>query len=160
MRKALLMMLTMMVAGAPAWAQSATQRQAQQAPAVRECRPFDAPPLVVVTMRDGQKLRGTLTCLGDDAELVTGGRLSRTSLADVAKIAEPRDPLWEGPVVGAALGGLIWAICGSGCDSGYMLRATADYALLGLVIDAATSNNKTIYRNNFRSPALSLHIRF
>jgi hypothetical protein len=156
MRKAL-MMLMMLLISAPAWAQSAVQETAP--PAAHECRPFDAPPLVVVTMRDGSRLRGTLTCLGDDAELVTGGRLSRTPLADVAKIAEPRDPLWEGPVVGAALGALFWALCGSDCDSGYMLRATADYALIGLVLDAATSHNKTIYKGSAR-PSLSFRVRF
>ena len=154
-----LMMLTILVVGAPAsWAQSA---QPDTAPvAVRDCRPFDAPPFVVVTTRDGQKLRGTLTCLGDHAELVSQGKLSRTPIADVAKIAEPRDSLWEGPVIGAGLGALVWALCGNGCDHGYMARATLDYALLGLVIDAATSNNKTIYKANLRSPALSVRFRF
>lgn len=152
--------LTILLVGAPAWAQSATSDAASQAPATRQCRPFDAPPFVVVTMRDGHKLHGTLTCLGDDAELASGGKLSRTPLEAVAKIAEPRDPVWEGPVVGAALGGLFWALCGSGCDTGYMLRATADYALIGLVVDAATSNNKTIYKMNVRSPGLSFRVRF
>jgi len=157
MRRAL-MMLMILIAGAPAWAQSA---QPNSAPlAASDCRPFDAPPFVVVTTRDGQKLRGTLTCLGNDAELVSEGKLSRTPLADVAKIAEPRDPVWEGPVIGAGLGALMWALCGGGCDNGYMARATLDYALLGLVIDAASSNNKTIYRANLRSPALSFRVRF
>ena len=154
-----ILMLTILLVGAPAWAQSATSAAASQAPATRQCRPFDAPPFVIVTMRDGQKLRGTLTCLGDDAELASGGKLSRTPLEAVAKIAEPRDPVWEGPVVGAALGGLFWALCGSGCDAGYMLRATADYALIGLVLDAATSNNKTIYKGSAR-PSLSFRVRF
>ncbi len=63
-------------------------------------------------------------------------------------------------MVGAALGGLFWALCGSGCDTGYMLRATADYALIGLVVDAATSNNKTFYKMNVRSPGLSFRVRF
>jgi hypothetical protein len=150
--------LTMLLVSAPAWAQSTAQAGAPQ-PASRECQPFDTPPFVNVTLRDGHRLRGTLTCLGNDAELVTDGKLSRTPLTDVVKIAEPRDPVWEGPVVGAALGAIFWALCGSGCDNGYMLRATADYALLGLVIDAATSNNKTIYKAN-RSPALAVRFRF
>jgi hypothetical protein len=111
-------------------------------------------------MVDGSRLHGTLTCLGDNVELASGGKLSRMPLAGVARIAEPRDPVWEGPAVGAALGALFWALCGSGCDNGYMLRATGEYALLGLVIDAATSNNKTIYKTNARSPALSFRVRF
>jgi CheY-like chemotaxis protein len=94
-------------------------------------------------------------------ELASGGKLSRTPLEAVAKIAEPRDPVWEGPVVGAALGGLFWALCGSGCDAGYMLRATADYALIGLVLDAATSTNKTIYKGGAGArPSLSFRFRF
>jgi hypothetical protein len=110
-------------------------------------------------MRDGTRLRGTLTCLGADAELAIGGKLSRLPLVDVKKIAEPRDPVWEGPFVGAALGAVFWALCGSGCDSGEMARATAYYTLIGLVVDTATSNNKTIYKAT-RSPALSFRVRF
>ena len=142
----------------PAFAQT-TQTTTSQNPAVSQCRPFDEPPLVIVTLRDGRKLRATLTCLGQDAEFVSNGNLSRTPLASIAKIAEPRDPVWEGPVIGAGVGALMWAICGRGCDSAYMARATVDYALLGLVIDAATSNNKTIYKAS-RGPALSFRIRF
>ena len=47
-----MLMLTILLVGAPAWAQSATSDAASQAPATRQCRPFDAPPFVVVTMRD------------------------------------------------------------------------------------------------------------
>ena len=140
---------------APAFAQSTPT----PVPVTAECRPFDKPPLVNVQMRDGRTLRATLTCLGAEAELVTNGRLSRTPIADIAKISEPRDAVWDGPVIGAGLGVLMWALCGSGCDAGYMARATVDYALLGLVIDAATSQNKTIYKAG-RAPALSFRVRF
>jgi hypothetical protein len=150
-----------LVVGAPARAQTAAVDYPPSAitPAAAPCRPYDTPPFVIVTMRDGRRLRGTLMCLGDHVELASGGKLSRTPLEAVAKIAEPRDPVWEGPVVGAALGGLFWALCGSDCDTGYMLRATADYALIGLVLDAATSNNKTIYKGGAR-PSLSFRFRF
>jgi hypothetical protein len=153
--------LGILAAGAPLRAQTAAADQPSSAitAAGAPCRPYDTPPFVVVTMRDGRRLRGTLMCLGDHVELASGGKLSRTPLEAVAKIAEPRDPVWEGPVVGAALGGLFWALCGSGCDTGYMLRATADYALIGLVVDAATSNNKTIYKGGAR-PSLSFRFRF
>jgi hypothetical protein len=142
----------------PAFGQT-TQTTTSPNPAASECRPFDEPPLVIVTMRDGRKLRGTLTCLGNDAELVSEGKLSRTPLASVAKISEPRDPVWDGPVIGAGLGVLMWALCGGGCDHAYMARATVDYALMGLVLDAATSKNKTIYKAS-RAPALSFSVRF
>jgi hypothetical protein len=151
-----LLLLSVLVALAtPAFAQE-TQTST---PTVRQCRPFDEPPLVVVTLRDGRKFRATLTCLGENAELVSDGKLLQTPLASVAKIAEPRDPVWDGPAIGAGLGLLMWAICGSGCDHAYMARATADYALMGLVIDAATSHNKTIYKAA-RAPALSFRFRF
>ena len=140
---------------APAFAQSTPT----PVPVTAECRAFDKPPLVNVQMRDGRTLRATLTCLGAEAELVTNGRLSRTPIADIAKISEPRDAVWDGPVIGAGLGVLMWALCGSGCDAGYMARATVDYALLGLVIDAATSQNKTIYKAA-RAPSLSFRVRF
>jgi hypothetical protein len=55
---------------------------------------------------------------------------------------------------------LTWAFCGGGCDSGYMLKATGYYTMLGLVVDAAKSNNKTIYKANLRSPGLSFRFRF
>jgi len=156
------LLITLLVVGvtAPAWAQTDPAQAAPSgAPAVRDCRPFDAPPFVNVTMRDGRKLRGTLTCLGQDAELAIGGKLSRLPLVDVKKIAEPRDPVWEGPFVGAALGAVFWALCGSGCNSGDMARATAYYTLIGLVVDTATSNNKTIYKSA-PAPALSFRLRF
>ena len=120
----------------------------------------DAPPSVVVTMRDGQSLHGTLMCLGDEVELATQGRLTRMPLSEVRGIAEPRDPIWNGAAVGAAVGALAWALCDGGCDNGYMLRAMASYTMLGLVIDSATSNNKTIYKANRRSPALAFSFRF
>ena len=150
-----------LVVGAPARAQTAAVDDPPSAitPAAAPCRAYDTPPFVIVTMRDGRQLRGTLMCLGDHVELASGGKLSRTPLEAVEKIAEPRDPVWEGPVVGAALGGLFWALCGSDCDAGYMLRATADYALIGLVVDAATSSNKTIYKGGPR-PSLSFRFRF
>ena len=143
---------------APLHAQSPTTN-VPPADTVDRCRPFDAPPLVVVTMRDGDRLHGTLTCLGSYAELVTEGKLTRTPLADVTKIAEPRDSIWNGPFIGAGFGALMWALCGRDCDSGYMARATLDYALLGLVVDAASSHNKTIYKAA-RGPGLSFRVRF
>lgn len=156
------LLMTVLIVGltAAAWAQTDPAHDAASGgPAARDCRPFDAPPFVNVTMRDGTRLRGTLTCLGADAELATGGKLSRLPLVDVRKIAEPRDPVWEGPFVGAALGALFWALCGSGCDSGEMARATAYYTLIGLAVDVATSDNKTIYKGG-PAPALSFSVRF
>lgn len=156
MRRLLALVLVLGLA-APAWAQSPSS--AAPPPTAPECRAFDKPPLVNVQMRDGRTLRATLTCLGAEAELVTNGKLSHTPVADILKISEPRDAVWDGPVIGAGFGLLMWALCGSDCDAGYMARATADYALLGLVIDAATSQNKTIYRGA-RAPALSFRVRF
>jgi hypothetical protein len=158
MMRAINLAIVILLLAAPLHAQSRTA-DAPLTPSVERCRPFDAPPFVIMTLRDGRKLRGTLTCLGDEAELASEGKLSRTSLTTVAKIAEPRDPIWDGPVIGAGFGALMWAICGRGCDGAYMARATVDYALMGLVIDAATSHNKTIYKAS-RSPALSFRIRF
>lgn len=145
------------VMSSSAWAQPASPQPAAQ-PAI-DCRPFDKPPLVNVQMGDGRTLHATLTCLGAEAELLTSGKLSRTPIAEIAKISEPRDAVWDGPVIGAGLGVLMWALCSGGCDAGYMARATVDYALLGLVIDAATSHNKTIYKAS-RGPALSFRVRF
>ncbi len=160
MRTSILLMVILFLS-APVHAQStSTEATPPIAASVDQCRRFDSPPAVVVTMRDGKSLRGTLMCIGDEVELATQGQLSRTPLSEVKRIAEPRDPIWEGPVVGAAIGGLIWALCGGGCDNGYMLRATVDYALVGLVMDAAMSNNKTIYKANLRSPALAFRFRF
>lgn len=154
-----LAILMLTLSAIPAWAQSNTAGVAAQPPAVRGCRPFDAPPLVTMKLRTGQTLRGTLTCLGDEAELAAGGNLSRIPLTDILKIAEPRDPVWNGPVIGAGLGVLFWALCDGHCDNAYMARATVYYALIGLVLDAAVSSNKTIYAGT-RGPALSFRVRF
>ena len=150
-----------LVVGAPARAQTAAVDDPPSAitPAAAPCRAYDTPPFV-----DCHHARRKPAARNADVPwrprgAASGGKLSRTPLEAVAKIAEPRDPVWEGPVVGAALGGLFWALCGSGCDAGYMLRATADYALIGLVLDAATSNNKTIYKGGPR-PSLSFRVRF
>ena len=160
MRTSVLVMVLLCVC-APLQAQSVTTEPAQPtAQLIDRCRQFDTPPSVVVTTRDGKSLRGTLMCLGDEVELATQGHVSRTPLSEVKRIAEPRDPIWTGAAVGAALGGLFWALCEGNCDNGYMLRATIDYALVGLALDASISNNKTIYKANLRSPALSFHFRF
>jgi len=152
-----LMMLLVFGSATPAMAQ--TDPMSLNAPAARDCRPFDTPPLVNVTMRDGRRVRGTLTCLGNEAELVTGGKLSRMPVEAIAKIAEPRDPVWDGPVIGAAVGAAVWALCGTGCDNGHMARATVASALVGLVIDAARSSNKTIYRGS-RLSSIGVRLRF
>jgi hypothetical protein len=150
-----LMMLLVVGSATPAMAQMAPTLDA---PAARDCRPFNTPPLVNVTMRDGRRVRGTLTCFGNEAELLTEGKLSRLPLDAIAKIAEPRDPVWEGPVIGAAVGAGLWAFCGTGCDNAHMARATVVSALVGLAIDAVSSRNKTIYKG--RSPAIGFSLRF
>jgi len=124
------------------------------------CRRFDRPPSVNVKLRNGNSFHGTLLCLGDEVQVAVAGRVSRTPLADIVRIAEPRDPVWDGTAVGAAIGAFIWAICNGACDSGYMLRTTFYYSMLGLALDAASSRNTTIYRSSLRSPGVAFRFRF
>ena len=160
MRKSILLMVILSLSASAHAQSTGTEATAPTAASVDRCRRFDSPPDVVVTLRDGQSWRGTLMCLGDEVEVATRGQLSRTPLSEVKQIAEPRDPIWEGPVIGAAAGALIWAVCGGDCDSGEMLRTTAYYTIFGLVMDALISHNKTIYKANLRSPAVALRFRF
>ena len=156
----ILVVFAINLAGVSAWAQSAPEELAPALqPGASACRPFDAPPLVNVRLRDGSTLRGTLTCLGAYAELLSEGTLSRTALSGVTRITEPKDPLWNGAAIGATLGALIWLSCGGDCDGAVMTRLTAEYALVGLVLDSAITNNKTIYKAA-RRPTVSFRLRF
>ena len=44
--------------------------------------------------------------------------------------------------------------------TGYMLRATADYALIGLVLDAATKQQQDVLQRRPLDPSLSFRVRF
>src|SRR5258706_10462541 len=118
MRKSILLMVIVSLSTSAHAQSTGTEATAPTAVSVNRCQRFDSPLDVVVTLRDGQSMRGTLMCLGDEVEVLTRGQLSRTPLSEVKQIAEPRDPIWDGPVVGAAVGALIWALCGADCNRG------------------------------------------
>lgn len=132
--------------------------QAQDAP---DCHPVSPTDRVVVTMTDGQTIRGTLLCLTDrDVLLTRDGEIERTPLGSIRQIATPADPVWDGVLKGAAIPLVIWAIWCRECDAGFMLRPTLSYALLGLTFDALQTNRRTLYRGAKRPLAVAWTLRF
>ena len=152
-----------LVVGAPAGAQTAAADDPPTTSyaAAASCRPFDTPPFVIVTMRDGSAAaRNDVVPWRRCRSWRSGGKLSRTPLDVVEKIAEPRDPIWEGPVVGAALGGLFWALCGSDCDAGYMLRATAGLCAYRARPGCCNQQQQDESTKAALRPSLSFRVRF
>lgn len=115
---------------------------------------------VVVTRSDGTSLRDTLVCMSvDEIVLVRGGVLP---LRDVRRITAPADSIWDGVLKGASIGLVMFAFCGGDCPVRPLLRATAGYAAIGGLIDAAQTNRTPIYRASAGAGAatVSWRIRF
>ena len=109
-------------------------------------------------MNDGARQKGTLLCMGTDEVVLAGS--GALPLSSVREIAKPRDGIADGVFKGAAVGLIIFALCGGECDPEYLLRGTLTYAAIGGTIDALQGNNKMIYRRDPRAASVAWRIRF
>ena len=142
---------------------AATSTFAQEAPTPpNACWPVSTREQVVVTRDDGTLQMGTLLCMSPDQVILAGS--PAIPLSAIRKIEKPRDGIADGFLKGAAVGLLIFALCGGECEAEYLLRGTLGYALVGGTIDALHGNNKTIYRKDQRSnqpaAAIAWRVRF
>jgi hypothetical protein len=137
-----------------AHAQAMPQAEAERCVAVSASQ-------VVVELRDGSRTRGTLLCLGQaEAATIGHGVVTRYPIAQVRRITRPPDPVYDGALKGAAFGALVLLFCGGGCESGYVLRSMAGYALIGATIDSFDTHADVLYRHRASHPALGWRVRF
>jgi hypothetical protein len=120
----------------------------------KRCWPVTTRDEVVVVTDAGAPRTGTLLCMGPD-EIVLAGS-GALPLSSIQRISKPRDGTIDGVLKGAAVGLVIFALCGGECDAEYLLRGTLAYAAIGGTIDALQGNDKTIYRR----PALTWTVKF
>jgi hypothetical protein len=146
-----LLLIGMLAVSSSAWAQSP--------PPAAECWPTNHIDKVVVQMADGTTRRGSLLCLGlEEMTLVDKSAVGRFRLADVRRIRKAPDAVWDGAVIGAAIG-LIPLVFG--CPAECVLRTAGAYGLVGLVIDAVNSNMDTVYRPAAgKRAAVGFRVRF
>jgi hypothetical protein len=131
-----------------------------------------APGRVAVTMKAGERLKGTLICVDRDLVVLGDGeRIHNLPLADVTSIVKPRDSLWNGIAIGAAVGLLAGVMtygeaqyAPGGRDASYVLAPAAVYAAIGAAVDALHGSSWTIYaaapRNTANAPMLGARVRF
>jgi len=112
-----------------------------------------------VQMADGSTRRGTLLCLGtEDLTLAEQSAVGRFRLADVRRIRKAPDAIWDGALIGAAIGVIPLVF---GCPAECVLRVAGAYGLLGLAVDAISSNMDTIYRPTAgKRAAVGFRVRF
>lgn len=129
----------------------------------------------VLVQHDGsdREIEGYLSELRpQSAVLLIDDRLLELPLDTIARIRTARDSVWNGAIIGAAIGG-VWCafVCGQGLDSGgqlplAVLSTVGFWGAVGAGIDALHSGRETIYQRP--SPvmaarpgaALSVRIRF
>ena len=127
---------------------------------------------VAVTMKAGDRLKGTLICVDDDVVVLgDGARIRRLPLGDVRRIVKPRDAIWNGLAIGAAIGLLGGVMtygeakyAPGGRDETYVLAPMAVYALIGAGIDALHGSSWTIYSAEpdaaWGAPMYGFRVRF
>jgi len=111
---------------------------------------------MIIRLVSGEEIRGAYQEVAADSLLVTvDGRPRTLPKAEVAKIttAELRTgPLWNGPLIGAAVGGIVGAISVSGdnldSDAGQIVipLGIAIGAGIGLGVDCAFQSHITLYK--------------
>jgi hypothetical protein len=84
-------------------------------------------------------------------ELLVDGQIREIPLSDVREIARRGDPLWNGALIGAAVGGGLTALaCGNECTTGERVGVIVTSALIwgavGMGIDALIHGRTVVYR--------------
>ena len=115
----------------------------------------------------GDELRGRLLQLGPDTmTLLVEGRRVSLPMSSVTRIDTPGDPVRNGALIGAIVGGAWCAlICGQALDGpgalpiGIAINA-AFWSGIGAGIDALVPGRKTIYRGPPGASALGARISY
>jgi len=111
---------------------------------------------MIITLASGDQIRGAYQELGDQELLVTvegaSRALPKSGITKITTAERRTGPLWNGPVIGAAVGGGLAGIVaaglhdtGGGAAAGIALSALIG-AGIGLGIDAAYQTRITLYK--------------
>ena len=110
---------------------------------------------MIITMSSGDVIRGDYQEVGDQELLMTVEGESRTvpksGLAKITTAERRTGPLWNGPVIGAAVGGGLAGIAVAGLEhregaAGAIAIIALIGAGIGLGIDAAYQTRVTLYQ--------------
>jgi len=110
---------------------------------------------MIITLLSGEEIRGAYQEVGAEALLVTVGGASRdlpkSGIAKITTADRRTGPLWNGPVIGAAIGGGIPLIAAAGVEHPDGIEIVALFGALigagiGLGIDAAYQTRITLYK--------------
>ena len=116
---------------------------------------------VIVTKVEGYDIRGMLLCISErEVVIAEQGQVSRYPLGDIQRIRKPRDPVWNGAAIGAAIPLIFWAVLCHDCPAEPMLKASLTYGLIGLTVDALRTGPRDVYSGPGKSASLAWRIRF
>ncbi len=110
---------------------------------------------MIITLASGDQIRGAYQELGDQELLVTvegaSRALPKSGIAKITTAERRTGPLWNGPVIGAAIGGGIPLIASAGLEHRDGIEVVALFGALigagiGLGIDAAYQTRITLYK--------------
>ena len=128
---------------------------------VNQCHAISPSEKVIVTKVEGYDIRGTLLCIGErEIVIAEQGQVSRYPLADIQRIRKPRDPVWNGAAIGAAIPLIFWAVLCHECPAEPMLKASLTYGLIGLTVDALRTGPREVYTGGGVKASLAWRIRF
>lgn len=130
------------------------------APAMADCHPASFGKLVDVTTQDGRTLRAVIRCLDPaNVQLLQGGTVTTTPLADIRRIVTRPDPVWDGFVKGATIPLILTAIfCADCLGESFTYRAALGYGLVGLTWDSLQTNRKTIFDSGGRPAGVTTSV--
>lgn len=126
-----------------------------------QCHAISPSEKVIVTKTEGNDIRGTLLCIGErEIVIAEKGQVSRYPLGDIQRIRKPRDPVWNGAAIGAAIPLIFWAVLCHECPAEPMLKASLAYGLIGLTVDALHPRPREVYTGGGVKASLAWRIRF
>ena len=140
--------------------------------AAQEARPRDLARVFVQVADQGEEMAGHLLDLGPSGvTLLVDGVRREVPLESVLRVQTRGDSLWNGTLIGAAVGAVVFALVASEYgDAVYpgALLGTALYASVGASVDALIPGRTTLYRKTPRdalrsgvpAAAIAMKIRF
>jgi hypothetical protein len=145
-----LMLVMLAIGAAPASAQE-----------IDNCHPISPSESVIVTRTEGDDIKGMLLCISQrEVVIAEQGQVSRYPLEHIQRIRKPRDPVWNGAAIGAAIPLIFWAVLCHECNAEPMLKASLTYGLIGLTVDALRTGPRDVYAGPGKSASFAWRIRF
>jgi hypothetical protein len=126
-----------------------------------QCHAISPSEKVIVTKTEGHDIRGTLLCMSErEVVIAEQGQVSRYPLENIQRIRKPRDPVWNGAAIGAAIPLIFWAVLCHECGAEPMLKASLTYGLIGLTVDALRTGPRDVYTGGGPKASVAWRVRF